>query len=77
MAKPKQQQKQELKRVNIHIDPELHKAFKTAAAAQDSSVDSHQASIHIHQRAARISRINRRVGLNKILVAGDAKSTAP
>ena len=34
MAKPKQQQKQELKRVNIHIDPELHKAFKTAAVAQ-------------------------------------------
>ena len=24
----------ELKRLNLHIDPELHRAFKTAAAAQ-------------------------------------------
>ena len=27
-------QPKELKRLNLHIDPELHRAFKTAAAAQ-------------------------------------------
>ena len=34
MAKQKDKQDKELKRVNIHIDPELHRAFKTAASSQ-------------------------------------------
>lgn len=34
----KQEQQQELKRVNIHIDPELHRAFKTAAAAEGENM---------------------------------------
>ena len=32
MAKQKEKQTKELKRVNIHIDPDLHRAFKTATA---------------------------------------------
>jgi hypothetical protein len=46
----------------------------TAAGRQDCGVDADQLATQVHQRPARIARVDRGIGLDEILVAFDSKS---
>src|SRR5215211_3439177 len=60
--------------VNRHgeADPDV-----AASRGKDSGVDADELSAHVDQRAARIARIDRRIGLDEILVAllADTRAT--
>src|ERR1022692_3516805 len=47
-------------------------ALAAAGTAHDGGVDPDQAAVDVHQRAARVARIDRRVGLDEVLVVLDA-----
>ena len=44
-------------------------AFATAAASRNPRIDTDQPTFGVHKRTARITRINRGVGLNEIFIA--------
>ena len=44
-----------------------------AALAEDAGVDADQLAARVDQRAARVARVDRRVGLDEVLVVGEAR----
>ena len=57
-----------------HREPD---ALIAAALREDRGVDADQLAACADQRAARVARIDRRVGLDEVLVGGDADVAAP
>ena len=47
-------------------------ALVAAGAREDRGVDADQLAVHVDQRAARVAGVDRRVGLDEVLVVGDA-----
>ena len=43
-------------------------ALEAAAAAEDRGVEADQAALHVDERAARVARVDGRIGLDEVLV---------
>ena len=61
---------------HVHRHRESHALIAAAAVRQNRRIDADQFPAHIHQRAARIALIDRRIGLDEILIPSDSGDAA-